>query len=104
MPCDTFFSPLVQNDWHSTFKVPEVASFSGTVQLAIESGTIVSKAWQEIVQTLRTLMLQYTKYPSSEQYTEVCRKLIEKYPKLMDIYNRIKRICKFDMTINQYVA
>lgn len=61
-----------------------MTSFSATVQNAIESGTILSKARQEIVQTLRTLMLQYTKYPSSEQYTDICQKLIKKYPKLRD--------------------
>lgn len=61
-----------------------MASFSGTVQRAIETGVVIAKARQEIVQMLRTLMLQHTKYPTSDQYTTVCQKLIIKYPKLRD--------------------
>ena len=59
-----------------------MTTFSGTVQQAIETGIVVSKARQEIVQMLRTLMLQHTKYPTPEQYTNVCQKLVVKYPKL----------------------
>ena len=66
------------------FKIPDQESFSGSVQRAIESGVIVSKARQEITRTLLTLMRQYTRYPTSEQYTGVCQKLISKYPKLRD--------------------
>lgn len=61
-----------------------MTAFSGTVQQAIETGVVVAKARQEIVQTLRTLMVQHTKYPTSEQYTNVCQKLIVKYSKLRD--------------------
>lgn len=51
---------------------------------SIQSGIITSKARREIVQTLRTIILQNTMYPTSEQYTAVCQKLIVKFPKLVD--------------------
>ena len=38
----------------------------------------------EIIQMLRTLMLQHTKTPTPMEYTTICQKLIEKYPKLRD--------------------
>lgn len=64
--------------------IPEPCTFSGSVQTAVETGLISSKARRDIIQVLRTLILQHTRKPSSEQYTEVCRKLVEKYPKLID--------------------
>ena len=70
--------------WHTTFVVPEKHTFSGCVQRAISSGVIQAKARQEIVQTLRTYMLQHTLYPTSEEYTAVCQKLIVTYPNLQD--------------------
>jgi len=59
-------------------------TYSWSVQKAIETGIIASKARKEIVQVLRTLILSYTKYPTSEQYTTISRKLVEKFPKLKD--------------------
>ena len=73
-----------QGKWHHTFTIPEKRTFSGCVQTAIESGVISAKARHEIVQTLRTYILQYTRYPTSEEYTAVCQKLILTYPNIKD--------------------
>ena len=54
------------------------------VQKAIETGVISSKARREVVQVLRTLISQYTKYPTFDQYTIICQKLVEKFPNLRD--------------------
>ena len=49
-----------------------------------ETGVVCAKARRDIVQTLHTLILQHTRYPSSEEYTSVSRKLVEQFPKLHD--------------------
>lgn len=47
---------------------------------------ILSKAVRiEIVAVLANLMMMQTRFPQSEDYTSVCRKLIEKYPRLQDV-------------------
>ena len=71
-------------NWHATFEIPEVEVFSDIVQEAVRSGIVTSRARREIIQMLRTLILQYTKYMTSEQYVAVCQKLVTKYPKLRD--------------------
>ena len=71
-------------NWHLSFKIPHKDTFSGVVQKAVETGVVCAKARRDIVQTLRTLILQHTRYPSSEEYTTVSRKLIEQFPKLHD--------------------
>lgn len=76
--------PSLSAPWHKAFEIPEKSSFSRTVQGATESGVVCSRARREICQTLRTLMLQHTSRPTHEEYTEICSKLIQKYPKLHD--------------------
>jgi len=68
------------SDWHIRFQIPLKETYSWSVQKAIKTGVIASK---EIVQVLRTLILSYTKYPTSEQYTTISQKLVEKFPKLI---------------------
>lgn len=77
---------LKQTDgnWHRLFKIPEKHTFSGSVQTSITTGVSCSKSRREISQVLRTLILQHTRQPTSEQYTEIARKLVEKYPALSD--------------------
>ena len=77
-------SSIRESKWHLTFEIPERSSFSGCVQKAIDTGVVVARARRELIQVLRTLMLQHTKYPSSEQYNKVCEKLVTKFPKLQD--------------------
>ncbi len=76
--------PGLAERWQKSFKIPNRESFSGSVQAAIDSGVVSSRARREIVQTLRTLMLQHTKYPTSDQYNAVCILLVEKFEKLKD--------------------
>ena len=75
---------MVTNNWHLNFEIPDKHTFCGAVQDAIDSGSVCARARRGVVQVLRTLMTQHTKYPSLEEYNAVCRKLIEKYPKLHD--------------------
>ena len=81
-------------DWHISFQLPAKNTFSWSVQKAIDTGVISSKARREIVQVLRTLISRYTKYPTSDQYTIICQKLVEKFPHLQDSVgsNRFVRI------------
>lgn len=47
---------------------------------------ILSKAVRiEIVAVIANLMMLQTRFPVSEDYTSVCRRLIEKYPQLQDV-------------------
>ena len=71
-------------DWHHNFAIPSLESFSGSVQRAVETGVISSKARREIVQVLRTMMIAHTVYPTSDQYVSVSQRLIAKFPKLKD--------------------
>ena len=71
-------------DWHLTFSIPDMGTFSKSVRMAISTGVITDKARKQIVQVLRTYITKYTLYPSPEQYTAVCQQLITKFPKLKD--------------------
>lgn len=77
-------SEVKLKNWHLSFEIPEKDSFSGSVQKAIETGVVVARARREIVQVVRTLVLQHTKFPTSEQYNRVCEILVTKYPNLKD--------------------
>lgn len=70
--------------WHHTFQIPNRGSFSGCVQKAIDTGVVSARARREIVQMIRSLMLQHTKYPTSEQYNTVCEMLVAKFTNLKD--------------------
>ncbi len=74
----------VPTNWHVSFVIPDKSTFSGGVQKAVETGVVCAKARRDIVHTLRTLVLQHARYPTSEEYTTVSRKLVEKFPKLHD--------------------
>lgn len=75
---------IPQRNWHLTFEIPDGTTFSSKVQRAIADGIVVGRVRREVVQVLRTLMLQHTKYPSRDQYNTVCEKLLIKFPKLRD--------------------
>ena len=77
-------SAKIQPSWHLSFCIPARNSFSSSVQSSIDTGVVTARSRREIVQTLRTLMLQHTRYPSSEQYNEVCRRLVGLFPNLKD--------------------
>lgn len=70
------------DQWQLSFQVP--INFSARSEEAILSGHITKRVRTEIIQSISSLMMIHTKTPTSEQYNTVCRKLIEKYPKLKD--------------------
>ena len=70
--------------WHIQFTIPELNSFSQHVKDAVSTGVVTARARKEITQVLRTYMTAYTVMPTPEHYNTICRKLIEKYPRLMD--------------------
>ena len=76
--------PSVDQEWHVRFVIPELTAFSTQVVTAINTGVVTGSARCEIVQILRTYVLTHTCNPKSEHYNTVCRKLIDKYPKLQD--------------------
>lgn len=70
--------------WHLTFVIPDKRTYSGSVQKAIETGVVTSKARRDMVTVLRTLMLQHTTMPDSIHYNAVCEALVTKFPNLAD--------------------
>ena len=70
--------------WHLTFVIPDKCTYSGSVQKAIETGVVTSKARRDMVTVLRTLMLQHTTRPDSIHYNAVCEALVTKFPNLAD--------------------
>ena len=72
------------SDWHIWFTIPDLQSFSQHVKDAVKTGVITAQARREINQVLRTYMMSHTIRPTSQQYNTVCKKLITKFPKLMD--------------------
>jgi len=77
-------SSSVNQDWHISFVIPELDVFSTHVLQAINTGVVTASARREIVQVLCTYVLAYTCNPKSEHYNTICRKLVDKYPKLKD--------------------
>jgi len=81
---------IFQDNWHLDFLVPEKEKFGYSASQAIDNGHVTSNAKRKIISLLRSLMVQHTLYPTSEQYITVCTKLVMKYPKLQDpVGNRI---------------
>ena len=79
-------SPVIptQSDWHVTFAILDLQTFSDHVREAVSTGIVTGRVRREIIQVLRTYITAHTVYPKSEQYKTVCRKLLEKFPKLED--------------------
>ena len=80
------------DDWHIRFTTPDLRSFSHHVKDAVTTGVITARARKEIIQVLRTYITAHTIRPTSEQYTTVCRKLVEKYPSLKDTKGTTKYV------------
>ena len=77
--------PKGAEDWHHTFTVPR--NFSARTMAALKSGdkmTITGAVRSEIVSALATLIMVHTSYPTPEQYTTVCQKLVEEFNILQD--------------------
>ena len=71
-------------EWHVNFVIPDLGGFSTHVLNAINTGVVTAGARREIVQIVRTYVLAHTCNPKPEHYNTVCRKLVDKYPKLED--------------------
>ena len=89
------------SDWHNTFAIPDLNRFSPHIQSAINNGIITGRAKREIYQVLRTYITAFTLYPTPEQYTTICRNLIEKYPILGDTDGPSKYV-SFNLDIYSY--
>ena len=58
--------------------------FSKKTMEAIKLGILTKGMRTEVTNMIAVQMLQETSYPSSEEYTDVCRCLVETYPVLKD--------------------
>ena len=79
--CSPGFQPS-QTDWAGKISIP--SRFSVETNTALTSGVLTSKARDEIVKSLSTLMLVHTMHPTSDDYNTVCSRLIKKHPVLKD--------------------
>lgn len=85
-------------EWHVSFIIPELDVFSAHVLQAINTCVVTASARREIVQVLRTYVLAHTCNPKSEHYNTVCRKLVDKYPKLQDTEGDSRYVSKANKT------
>ena len=51
---------------------------------SLSEEVITEKARVEIIAAIAIQVYQHTTYPTSDEYTGICRKLIERYPFLKD--------------------
>ena len=58
--------------------------FSAETSTAIKIGILKRKHRDKIINSLSTLMLVHTSHPTPDDFTTVCRRLVEKYPKVKD--------------------
>lgn len=77
-----FFSAEPVSDWAEQLTIP--VRYSGGTNEAIKSGLMTRAARVEINNALATLMMVYTMRPSPDEMHTVCRRLVQKYPKLKD--------------------
>jgi hypothetical protein len=70
------------SQWVFTFEIPE--RFTRSTMKGLSEGQATSTARTEIVNALHTRMLQYKEFPTSFEYKTACRRLVEKYPYLVD--------------------
>ena len=75
-------------NWIHDFQIPQPCTFSTPTMkfLLVDEQGVLTKAMRiEIITVLTTQVMLHTRYPTSTEYTTVCRMLIEKYPHLSDI-------------------
>lgn len=70
------------SDWAEQLTIP--VRFSGGTSEAVRSGLVTKAARIEINNSLATLVMVYTMRPTPTDMHTVCRRLVEKYPKLKD--------------------
>lgn len=64
------------------YKIPE--KFSKKVMDSITEGIITKAIRSEIITIIALGMWQYTTQPTSDEYTSICRALVQKHPVLKD--------------------
>ena len=70
------------SNWAEQLTIPK--RFSTATNKAIKTGMLSSKAQDEIIHSLSTLIMVHTVKPSPDDYNTVCLRLIKAYPLLAD--------------------
>ena len=70
------------SQWVFTFEIPE--RFTRSTMKGLSEGQATTTARTEIVNALHTRMLQCKEFPTPFEYRTACRRLVEKYPCLVD--------------------
>lgn len=74
--------PLPRTDWAKTMDIPKI--FSRKTMECIKNKALTKNARVEIVNAVYSRMLQFTRWPSSEEYTTVSWRLVEEIEELKD--------------------
>ena len=78
----TYTQGLEQDsEWLSTFTLPR---FSRKTSDSIRNAQVTTGIRSDIVSAIAWAMWEHTEYPKSEDYTKVCKVLVQKYPILKD--------------------
>ena len=70
-------SSASMSNWAEKLVVP--TRFSSNTMTAMKEGVLTSKARDEIMTSLSTLIMVHTMRPTPDDYTTVCRRLVEKH-------------------------
>lgn len=96
-PSASSISTSSSSSWLGSFQIPE--KYSKVTMERLREEVMTDKLRQEIISAIAIQIYQHTMYPSSEEYTTVCRKLIERYPYLKDkVGNGIVSIATYSST------
>ena len=68
--------------WAEKLMIPR--RFSVVTNEAMKSGVLTPKAWDEIVNSMATLIMVHTIWPTSNDYNTECLRLIKTHPILKD--------------------
>lgn len=73
-----------KGELYEKYKLP--TRFSKRVTQAISDGVITKTVRSEIITVIALGMWQFTTQPTSEEYTSICRALVQKFPVLKDTH------------------
>ncbi len=71
----------VTTGWESTFVMPDI---SRKAEALLAEGKVASGPRCEVIQAVAFAVWNHTHQPTPLQYTEICMKIVEKYPSLKD--------------------
>lgn len=69
-------------NWARTIAIP--TRFSPSTMKCVKEKHLTKKSRLEIVNAVYSRMIDYAEYPTSEQYTTVCWRMIEQFEELRD--------------------